>query len=621
MSHSVILPATQKLPICLPANSVLLWSTISASACMKSFRSALPWFACALIALSRPLTAPAGEASNFVLLDSGGKAHELHRAEGRAVVLYFTGIGCPVARKNVGKLHDLKAQFGNDVTVWIVDSEAGDDRAAVAKEAQELGVSDLPVLMDHNQALALALGVDRTAEVVALDTADWSVFYQGAVDDQLSEGAEKPEPEHRYLQTAVESRLAGRAIETPRTHAKGCLIAFENQPIDSAAPVSYSKEVAPILREKCASCHREGDIGPFAFSDYRTAKRKARMIEEVLLTQRMPPWNADPYYGKFAALPTLTTAEQQTMIRWINQGAPRDEGNDPLADVPPADSKWPLGKPDYIIKLPHPEEIPATGVLSYRHIHMDSPVHEDVWLGATVINPGNRKVLHHCIVYAKFEGSGKDLGGDGAKICGWAPGRLPGRLPEGVGIFLGKDAKLDIELHYTTNGTAQTDDTEIGLYVLPQKPALTYKTGMALKFDFAIPPKTSESLASATFRFDRDSIIYTLTPHMHMRGAWMNYEAFYPDGRRETLLSVPRFDFNWQTTYRLAEPLKVPAGTKIVCSGAFDNSAKNPANPDPNKTVRWGQQSWDEMFIGYVGYAELPKDPAPSAIGPSASAK
>jgi len=552
----------------------------------------------------------ADEVPNFTLLDDHGKAHELHRANGRAVVLFFTGIGCPVARKNTGKLLDLKQRLGDDVSVWAVYSDGQNDRDAVQREVQDLHAGDLPALIDERQGLALALGVQRTAEVVAIDTKDWTILYRGAVDDQLSEGAEKPAPTQNYLQDALEAQLAGKPVATNKTAAKGCLISFEKTAPESDEPISYTKQVAPILQEKCASCHRDGDIGPFALSSYRVAKRKSRMIEEVLLTQRMPPWHADPHFGKFDAIPTLTAAELQTLIRWIDQGAPQDEGADPLAAASAAVADWPLGKPDYIIKLPQPEEIPATGVLSYRHIHLDSPVHEDAWLGATVVKPGNRAVLHHCIVYAKFPGSGKDLGGDGVKIAGWAPGRIPGRLPEGTGIFVGKDAKLDIELHYTTNGTPQTDDTEIGLHLLHEKPPLAYKTGMALKLDFSIPANAAEMETSATFRFDHNSIIYTLTPHMHVRGSWMNYEAFYPDGRHETLLAVPRYDFNWQTTYRLTEPLHVPAGTKIVCTGAFDNSPKNPFNPDPGKVVRWGQQSWDEMFIGYVGYAVLPDETA-----------
>jgi hypothetical protein len=332
------------------------------------------------------------------------------------------------------------------------------------------------------------------------------------------------------------------------------------------------------------------------------------MIEEVLLTQRMPPWHADPHFGKFANAAELSAGDTQILLRWIKQGAPRGEGDDPLA-VPAAEvPEWSLGQPDYIVKLPEPQEIPATGVLGYRHVKLDSPVPEDAWLAAAVVKPGNRKVLHHAIVYGMFEGAVPEPGGPGVKIAGWAPGRLPGRLPEDIGMFLGKGAKLDIELHYTTIGTPETDQTEIGLYLLREKPKFAFRSGMAIKVDFKIPANDPEVKSSATFQFAKDSLLYTLTPHMHMRGSRMQYEALYPDGRRETLLSVPHYDFNWQTTYRLAEPVPMPAGTKIICSGAFDNSPKNPFNPDASKTVRWGPQSWDEMFIGYVGYAEQPAE-------------
>lgn len=551
----------------------------------------------------------AEEIPNFALLDAQGRNHELHRAGGSAVVLFFTGVGCPVARKSAGKLVDLKKQFKDDVTVWLVDSELDADRAAIRKESEELALGDLPVLVDSKQALAHALGVQRTAETIVLDTKDWGIVYRGAFDDQLTEGAEKPEPTQRYAQQAIAAHLKGEAPPVAKTPAHGCLITFgaaKSADAPADAPVDYARQVAPILREHCVACHRKGEIGPFAFSTYEAARRKSRMIEEVVLTQRMPPWHADPHFGKFANADALSAAETQTLLRWIKQGAPRGEGDDPLAVAEADAPEWILGPPDYIVKLPEPQEIPATGVLGYRHIKMDSPIPEDAWLSAVVVKPGNRKVLHHTIVYATFPGAINEPGGPGVKIGGWAPGRRPGKLPEEIGLFLGKGAKLDIELHYTTVGSPQTDQTEIGLYVLREKPKYAFRSGMAIRIDFRIPPNAPEIATSATFKFDKDSLLYTLTPHMHMRGTRMQYEAIFPDGRHEVLLSVPHYDFNWQTTYHLAQPVAMPAGTKVICSGAFDNSPENPFNPDPAKTVHWGQQSWDEMFIGYLGYAEQP---------------
>jgi peroxiredoxin len=573
---------------------------------MKIHRSFLP-IAAVLGLSSLPWSAAlhAKEVPNFVLLDTAGKARELRRAESRTVLLFFTGAGCPVVRKSAGKLLELKKQFGADLDVWLVDAELGADAEAARKEASELGLTDLQLLMDAKQAVAQSLDVERTAEAVVIETKTWSVVYRGALDDQLTEGAEKPEPTIKYAEQAIAAHLAGNAVPLARTATRGCRLTFEPTK-SSGETVSYRLEVAPILKAHCVTCHRAGDIGPFEFSSYQAVRRKARMMEEVLLTQSMPPWHADPHFGKFANAAALSTAETQTLLRWIKQGAPQDEGSDPLVDAAQPPEEWPMGKPDYIIKLPQVEEIPATGVLDYRHVKIDSPIAEDVWLRAAVVKPGNRKVLHHMIVFAKFEGAENGFEGKGVKIAGWAPGRLPEKLPEGTGLFLGKNAKLNIELHYTTVGTPQTDQTEIGLYVIRDKPKLAYKTGQALKLAFLIPPNEPEVQTSAKFKFAKDSLIYTLTPHMHMRGAWMKYDAIYPDGRRETLLSVPRFNFNWQTAYKLAEPLRVPAGTILQCSGAFDNSPRNPFNPDPSKMVRWGQQSWDEMFIGYVGYSELP---------------
>jgi hypothetical protein len=203
-------------------------------------------------------------------------------------------------------------------------------------------------------------------------------------------------------------------------------------------------------------------------------------------------------------------------------------------------------------------------VLSYRHVKIPSPVPDDAWLSATVVKPGNRKVLHHCIVFASFEGAVKEPGGPGAKIAGWAPGRLAVPLPKETGIFLGRGAQLDIELHYTTVGTPQTDQTEIGLYLLREKPKLAYKTGMAIKMDFTIPPNEPEASSSATFKFAKDSMLYSLIPHMHMRGSWMKYEALFPDGRRETLL------FGSALRFQLANQLS-PGRTAAHARGDEDS--------------------------------------------------
>jgi len=572
---------------------------------MKLFLTLL--FAVAVLPLAS--AEEAREVPNFLLLDYKGKAYEFHRAEGHAVVLFFTGNGCPIARQSIPKLRELRKKFGEQgVTFWMVNSYAQDDRESIRKEAEQFKAGSVPILMDQSQALAIGLGVQRTCEAIAINTKDRSVFYRGGIDDQLSEGAKKPAPTARYLETALTEFLGGKKISQAAAPVHGCLIAFEKVTEESGGSISYAKQIAPILQNKCVSCHSEGNIGPFAMSSYRKVKNKARMIEEVVAAKRMPPWHADPHYGKFENDRSLTGLETQTLLRWVQQGAPRGEGNDPLEIVAAPAPDWPLGKPDYIVKLPTPEEIPATGVLDYRHILVKSPVPQDTWLAAVDVRPGNRKVVHHVIARMQFKGARDDGSGRGASLVGWAPGATPARFPSGTGKFIAADAMLDLEMHYTTMGSAQTDQTEIGLYVLPAKPALAIEDRAALNTDFSIPPGEADARTFGVHGFKRDSLIYGLSPHMHLRGSWMKYEALYPDGNRETLLSVPRYDFNWQTTYRFATPKRVPKGTWLLCTGGFDNSSHNPSNPDPAKRIKWGDQSWDEMFIGFFQASDVPKE-------------
>jgi peroxiredoxin len=540
------------------------------------------------------------EVSNFSLLDQGGKAYELRRSQARAVVLFFTANGCPVARQSAAKLNTLREDLASrGVDVLLVNSSSGDDRASIAKEMRELRTPFLRVLKDDTQGLARHLGAHRTGEAVAISTKDWTVFYRGAIDDQVVEGAQKPAAAQRYLVAALEEFLAGKPISAAQTTARGCAITLDGGEGPDAAPVSYAKDVAPILEQKCVSCHSPGNIGSWAMTNHRKVKSMGSMIEEVILTRRMPPWDADPAYGKFANDASLSLNQAQTLLRWVHQGAPRGEGDDPLlvAKAPPA-ADWPLGPPDIILRLPRAQEIPATGVLPYRHIEVRAGNAAEAWVGAVWVKPGNRKVLHHVIGRIKENGI-KDHTGGTEMFVGWAPGATLGRFPEGSGKYLPANAKFDVELHYTTNGTPQTDQTEIGLYLLKEKPALRYEHMPVANRGFEIRPGDPESFVQAMGAFKQGATLHGVTPHMHLRGRAMKFETLYPDGRREVIASIPRYDFNWQLTYQLAQPKKIPAGTWGVLSGTYDNSARNPANPDPTKTIHWGDQSFDEMFIGW----------------------
>ncbi len=553
------------------------------------------------------------ELINFSMLDYKGRYHELRRLDARAVVLFFTENGCPVARQSIEKLKSLRRKFSDrGVAVWMIDSNAEDDRRSIEKEARQFKEDPLPVLIDDTQEIARLLGVKRTAETVCIDTSNWTVFYRGALDDQLVEGAQKPEATEKYVANALDQFLAGKNITRPKTVGRGCLITFEPSGIQGAPAVSYRNEIAPLLQSKCVTCHCAGNIAPFAMSSYQKVRGRADMIREVLVARRMPPWDADPQYGHFKNDRSLTLAEKKTLLRWIDQGAPRDEGEDPLAQTPPEAPRWPMGQPDYIVKLPSPEQIPATGVLDYRYVDVPSPTTNDVWLAAAVFRPDNRRVVHHLIVRAKYSKTPK-WAKDDVFLTAWAPGIDYQHYPEGTGKFLGKGATLNFELHYTVSGKPETDQSELGLYLLKSRPSLALQTHAAANLDVVVPPHEPEAPSYAIYGFKEDSLLFSLSPHMHLRGSWFKYEALYPNGERETLLSVPHYDFNWQTSYRLAEPKKIVAGTWIFCTGGFDNSAKNPSNPNPDKRIKWGDQSFDEMFIGFMDVAKLPatKDAAP----------
>jgi hypothetical protein len=327
----------------------------------------------------------------------------------------------------------------------------------------------------------------------------------------------------------------------------------------------------------------------------------------------MPPWHADPAFGTFADNRSLTVAQKRTILRWIDAGAPRGAASDPLTTnpVPPGEA-WPLGKPDVVLDLPV-QEIPATGTLEYRYIPIPAPVTRDTWVRAVHLAPSNPAAMHHAALFVEYPAVWQHEqphwhDGAGGYFGAYAPGLQPQPFPPDSGGFLPAGATLMFQLHYTASGQATTDHPRVALYFHREPPALEARVVAAANTEFVIPPNVDDHPVETTYTFDKAVTLHGLLPHMHHRGKRARFEALYPDGTREVLLSVPRYDFNWQTMYMLQTPKPIAAGTKIFLTGAFDNSSRNPVNPDPSKEVRWGPQSWDEMFLGYMMYT-APKSP------------
>ncbi len=541
----------------------------------------LAWLA-ALAPLSAAALAPGDRVENFSLLDHRGDAHELYYLSDQdAVVIMAHSRRCDAVDPAVARLSDAGGD-GAAVTTLLLNSDLDDDREALAGSG-----TALPILLDDTQIIGESLDLDRAGEALIIDPDTWSVAYRGAIGEGFG--------------AALAAVVAGEPVAAPQGESGGCAIAFpERERRDTHAAISYSDTIAPILADNCVACHREGGIGPWAMTSYDMVRGFAPMIREVLRTRRMPPWHADPHYGEFRNDRSLTPDEKRTLVHWIEAGAPRGDGADPLAAADHEWPEWQLGEPDLIVDIPA-FEVPATGVVDYMYPRVENPHGEDAWVRAVEILPGSRQALHHVITTFGMKDPEARYGfRELGSLGGYVPGADADVFAEGTGVLLPADGIIQFQMHYTTFGRAVVDASRLGIYFHDGKPEHELQTTVLLNPRIRIPANTKAHSDSAETVIERDILVYNLLPHAHYRGKASEFTAVYPDGREEVLLSVPDYDFNWQTTYELAEPKFLPAGTRIVHTTTWDNSAQNPANPDPNREVPWGQQSWDEMLFGAI---------------------
>jgi hypothetical protein len=364
---------------------------------------------------------------------------------------------------------------------------------------------------------------------------------------------------------------------------------------DLPETVTWSEHIAPLVREHCASCHQPGDIAPMSLLSYDEARPWAKSIRRVVAEGDMPPWHADPGSLVFKNDRSLSERERALIERWTARGAPRGADSPPIAA--PTSGGWRLGQPDRIVSF-NPVDLPAGGPDVFHDLVVDLGLDRDVWLRAVEVKPGNRTVLHHVILYSGDGKSAPESGWLGA----WAAGMGPMEFPQGTARRIRKGDGLIGDMHYHPAAEAARDQTQVGLYFYPGEPEKELVNLWIQNSDFEIPAGRKGYEVRSSFVFPQDSVVHALLPHMHYRGKDFSYTARYPDGRSETLLTVSNYDFNWQTLYELAQPLEVPAGTRIDCLAHFDNSADNPHNPDASRNVPVGNESFDEMMIGFVDY-------------------
>ncbi len=385
-----------------------------------------------------------------------------------------------------------------------------------------------------------------------------------------------------------------------------CLAFGFSSQATSRPQVTFNKDVAPIFYNNCAVCHRAGEIAPMSLLSYKDARPWARSIKEKVISREMPPWHADPAHGKYSNDRSLSEKDIKTIVAWVDQGAAEGNAGD-LPTAPRFSDGWQIGKPDLVLHMPQEFTIPAEGVVSYQYFAIPTNFREDRWVQAVEIRPGNRAVVHHVIAFVTGPGAFRRRGlanGEGGfeGLAGTAPGEMPTAYPDGIGKLVKAGSYIVLQMHYTPTGSPQKDRTSVGL-IFSRKPVRkAIMGGAAMNRFFAIPPGAESHEVRSAYTFREDAHILHLMPHMHLRGKDFEFRLVYPDGSSKIILSVPRYDFNWQTRYELAAPVAAPAGSRVECVAHFDNSAKNRWNPDPAKTVRWGQQTWEEMMIGFVGF-------------------
>jgi thiol-disulfide isomerase/thioredoxin len=579
-----------------------------------------------------PATAPLGvKLADWSLLRAdSGKPWSI-AADGRqakAVVVVFMGTECPISNAYSPVLSGLAEEYAGKGVLFVgVNSNRQDDAAAIARHAKEFSIT-FPVLKDDGTTLADRFQAKRTPEAFVLD-GERIVRYRGRIDDQMDKGIKRPEPTKRELADALDAVLKGREVAQAVTEPAGCIIGRKHKAKNAVAhgdAVTYSNQVARILQKNCQECHRPGEAAPFKLMNYEDAAAWADPIREAVTEKRMPPWGADPHFGKFKNDRSLSEADKSTLLTWVDQGCP--EG-DP-SELPPARSYpegWQFGQPDEIISMKDAFHVPAAGPkggMPYEYIVVGEPFKEDKWVQGVEIHPGVRGVVHHILVFVKppqvrkpretdppvlqlfsdFDPRNPDGFGQ-MFLSGYAPGAPPFVYRSGMGKKIAKGSQLVFEMHYTPNGTACDDRSCVGITYCKETPRHEVHTRTVSQERFFIPPMVSSHRVDAVSTFDRPVVMIGLAPHMHLRGKDFLFNLFPPDTKdknKETILSVPKYDFNWQIFYAFTEPRRLPAGSALECIAHFDNSPGNPNNPNPWAAVHWGPQTSDEMMIGFVDY-------------------
>jgi mono/diheme cytochrome c family protein len=529
----------------------------------------------------------------------------------KGLVVAFTSTSCPVTKRQLSNIAQLEDQFRakgiNFVYVNPIETDLASDASRVSASTGLNG----RYIIDTDKSISRVLAPRTTAEVFVFN-ANQELVYRGAADDQYTVTSSLPKPRNQWLLSTLGAVVAGKKPATANVNPSGC--ALEPVTAPPATAITYYDAVAPIVQKNCVSCHRQGGIAPFKLDTIADVKAHAAMIKQTVEQGTMPPWQAAPAVGTTKS-PwvndcSLQPADKETLLTWLN--GPRALGNVAKAPkpLPAITDGWSLGKPDMVVTMPQPLFVPATGVLPYRVMDAEVNITEDKWVQSVEVVPSAKQVVHHVLIFIRKPGqfSVEDLNERASFFAAYVPGTSTAAWPEGLAKKLPKGTVLRFQMHYTTNGTAATDQTKLGIRFAAKAPEHEIKVTGASNTRFRIPAGDPNYKVVSSLPIPMDIKMTALMPHMHVRGKAAKYELVMPDGTRKLLLDVPRYDFNWQHTYRYAEPLMVPKNSRLEYTCWFDNSTGNKNNPDPKREVPWGPQTFDEMQLGYIEYYAAGKD-------------
>ncbi len=552
---------------------------------------------------------------DFAVLDTAGVPHSLRINPERAgLVLVFLSTECPIAR---GYVPELNRQFSSleeakrRVEFLGVVSDRSITRAAAAKFAAEFEIK-FPVLFDASGELAEVLQPTHIPEAFVIG-GDGKLAYRGRINDLFVElGKKRTEATRHDLAEAIAAVIASQPAETIRTDPVGCLFEAAPQESKSAGP-TYTRDVAPILQANCVQCHRDGEIAPFPLGSYGDAAKRARQIVNVTQSRFMPPWKPEPGFGHFLNERRLTDRELALLADWADAGAPEGTAD----DLPPPRKfveGWQLGEPDLIVKMNELFEVPADGRDVFRNFVIPLDLSEDKLVALAEFRPGNRRVVHHALFYLDRSGTARkkdaadpgpgysSFGGPGfipsGSIGGWAPGGTPQPLRDGMGRQLAKGSDLVLQIHYHPSGKVESDQSSVGLHFVKQPSRRAVIPITIVDRRVYIPAGADEHPMSGSYTLPNDLTMVAVIPHMHLLGKESKVTATLPDGTIVPLVWIKDWNFNWQDQYHLAPPRRFPKGTRLDVHVVYDNSEKNPLNPNsPPKDVKWGEQTTDEMFL------------------------